>query len=165
MVQQVNTLHDAGFTLGGVDAPPFFQPLGAVAGAASQIALDPTVAANATLIAAGSVAGTPGDNGTARGAGRAARRARARRAAAPRSPASTPTSSTTSARTAASRWPKADIRGEVVQQIENLRDSVSGVSLDEEAASMMRFQRAYEANARFFTTVNQTLDVLLNLGR
>jgi len=29
----------------------------------------------------------------------------------------------------------------------------------------MRFQRAYEANARFFTTVNETLDVLLNLGR
>jgi flagellar hook-associated protein 1 len=39
------------------------------------------------------------------------------------------------------------------------------VSLDEEAASMMRFQRAYEANARFFTVVNETLDVLLNLGR
>jgi flagellar hook-associated protein 1 FlgK len=57
------------------------------------------------------------------------------------------------------------VRGEVVQQIENLRDSVSGVSLDEEAASMMRFQRAYEANARFFGVVNQTLDVLLNLGR
>ena len=57
------------------------------------------------------------------------------------------------------------VRAEVVQQIENLRDGVSGVSLDEEAASMMRFQRAYEANARFFTTVNQTLDVLLNLGR
>ena len=30
---------------------------------------------------------------------------------------------------------------------------------------MMRFQRAYEANARFFTIVNETLDVLLNLGR
>jgi flagellar hook-associated protein FlgK len=29
----------------------------------------------------------------------------------------------------------------------------------------MRFQRAYEANARFFTTINETLDVLLNLGR
>jgi len=57
------------------------------------------------------------------------------------------------------------VRAEVVQQIDNLRDGVSGVSLDEEAASMMRFQRAYEANARFFTTVNQTLDVLLNLGR
>jgi flagellar hook-associated protein 1 FlgK len=43
--------------------------------------------------------------------------------------------------------------------------STTARSLDEEAASMMRFQRAYEANARFFTTVNQTLDVLLNLGR
>jgi len=30
---------------------------------------------------------------------------------------------------------------------------------------MMRFQRADEANARLLTTVNQTLDVLLNLGR
>jgi flagellar hook-associated protein FlgK len=29
----------------------------------------------------------------------------------------------------------------------------------------MRFQRAYEANARFFSTVNETLDILLNLGR
>ena len=30
---------------------------------------------------------------------------------------------------------------------------------------MMRFQRAYEANARFFSMVNQTLDMLLNIGR
>jgi flagellar hook-associated protein FlgK len=29
----------------------------------------------------------------------------------------------------------------------------------------MRFQRAYEANARFFSTINETLDILLNLGR
>jgi flagellar hook-associated protein 1 FlgK len=56
-------------------------------------------------------------------------------------------------------------RGEVVRQIENLRDSVSGVSLDEEAANMMKFQRAYEANARFFSIVNQTLDTLLSMGR
>ena len=42
---------------------------------------------------------------------------------------------------------------------------MSGVSLDEEAASMMRFQRAYEANARFFSTVNETLEILMGLGR
>ena len=39
-----------------------------------------------------------------------------------------------------------------------LRDQVSGVSLDEEAAQMLRFQRAYEANARFFRVIDQTLD-------
>ena len=164
VVQQVNTLHDAGFTLGGVDAPPFFQPLAAVAGAASQIALDPTVAANATLIAAGSVAGTPGDNGTARSL------AALRDARVLAGNSATFTGFYTNlvfdvGQDRGIAVAEGKVRGEVVQQIENLRDSVSGVSLDEEAASMMRFQRAYEANARFFTTVNETLDVLLNLGR
>jgi flagellar hook-associated protein 1 FlgK len=56
-------------------------------------------------------------------------------------------------------------RGEIVNQIELLRDSVSGVSIDEEAASMMRFQRAYEANARFFTVIDETLQTLLSLKR
>ena len=164
VVQQVNTLHDAGFTLGGTDAPPFFQPLGAVAGAASQIAVDPTIAANTSLIAAGSIAATPGDNGTARSL------AALRDARVLSGNSATFTSFYTDLvydvgqdRSVATS--EAAVRGEVVQQIENLRDGVSGVSLDEEAASMMRFQRAYEANARFFTTVNQTLDVLLNLGR
>jgi flagellar hook-associated protein 1 FlgK len=164
VVNQVNTLHDAGFTLGGVDAPPFFQPLGAPAGAAQLIALDPTVAANANLIAAGSVAATPGDNGTARGLA-ALRDARVLSGG-----SATFTSFYTDlvydvGEDRSVAMSEGNVRAEVVAQIDNLRDSVSGVSLDEEAASMMRFQRAYEANARFFTTVNQTLDVLLNLGR
>ena len=54
-------------------------------------------------------------------------------------------------------------QAEVLNQIRNLQDSVSGVSLDEEASDLMRFQRAYEANARFFTTVNDTLTTLLNM--
>ena len=164
VVQQVNTLHDAGFTLGGTDAPPFFQPLGAVAGAAAQIAVDPTVAANASLIAAGSVAATPGDNGTARAL------AALRDARVLSGNSATFTGFYTDlvydvGQDRSVAVSEGAVRAEVVQQIENLRDGVSGVSLDEEAASMMRFQRAYEANARFFTTVNQTLDVLLNLGR
>ena len=48
-------------------------------------------------------------------------------------------------------------REEIVNQIEQLRDSVSGISIDEEAAMMMRYQRAYEANARFFTVIDETI--------
>ena len=164
VVQQVNTLHDAGFTVGGVDAPPFFQPLASAAGAASLIALDATVAANPSLVAAGDVAATPGSNGTARSIA-ALRDARV---------LSGNTATFTGFYTdlvydvgqdRSEAVSEGQVRAEVVNQIENLRDSVSGVSLDEEAAAMMRFQRAYEANARFFTTVNETLDVLLNLGR
>jgi flagellar hook-associated protein 1 FlgK len=54
-------------------------------------------------------------------------------------------------------------REEITRQLRNLQDSVSGVSLDEEAADLVRFQRAYEANARFFSTIDQTLDTLLNM--
>ena len=56
-------------------------------------------------------------------------------------------------------------REEIVSQIEQMRDSVSGVSIDEEAAMMLRFQRAYEANARFFTVIDETLQTLLQLKR
>lgn len=54
------------------------------------------------------------------------------------------------------------MRQEVVLQVETLRDQVSGVSLDEEAMQLMRYQRAYEANARFFSVIDETLDMLLN---
>jgi flagellar hook-associated protein 1 FlgK len=54
-------------------------------------------------------------------------------------------------------------REAVVRQLQQMRDQASGVSLDEEAATMLKFQRAYEASARFFTTVNATLDALMGM--
>jgi flagellar hook-associated protein 1 FlgK len=58
-----------------------------------------------------------------------------------------------------------DGRQQVVTQLQRLREAASGVSLDEEAASLMRYQRAYEANARYFTVVNDVLEILMGLGR
>ena len=51
----------------------------------------------------------------------------------------------------------------VRDQLGALRDAVSGVSLDEEAVTMLKFQRAYEANARFFRAIDETLGTLLDL--
>ena len=48
-------------------------------------------------------------------------------------------------------------------KLEALRDQASAVSLDEEAANMMKFQRAYEANARFFSAVDHSLDTLMQM--
>ena len=48
--------------------------------------------------------------------------------------------------------------------MELMREQVSGVSLDEEAANMMKFQRAYEANARFFQAIDSTLESLMSLA-
>jgi flagellar hook-associated protein 1 FlgK len=52
--------------------------------------------------------------------------------------------------------------GLVVNQLTTRRESVSGVSLDEEATDMIRFQRAYQAAARVITIVDETLDTLIN---
>ncbi len=46
--------------------------------------------------------------------------------------------------------------------IENHRQSVSGVSLDEEATNMIKYQRAYEAAARVITMLDDMLDTLIN---
>ena len=42
------------------------------------------------------------------------------------------------------------------------RESISSVSLDEEMASMVRFQHAYNASARMLTAIDEMLDVLIN---
>ncbi|MGE5484581.1 MAG: flagellar hook-associated protein FlgK [Ignavibacteriales bacterium] len=50
----------------------------------------------------------------------------------------------------------------LVNQMENLQQSVSGVSLDEEMTNMMKFQHAYQAAARLITAADEMLDVLIN---
>ncbi|OUM88837.1 MAG: flagellar hook-associated protein FlgK [Bacillus thermozeamaize] len=50
----------------------------------------------------------------------------------------------------------------LVDQTEALRQSVSGVSLDEEMANLVMFQHAYNAAARAVTVMDQMLDKLIN---
>lgn len=45
---------------------------------------------------------------------------------------------------------------------DNLRQSVSSVSLDEEMSDMIKFQHAYSASSRVITTIDEMLDKLIN---
>jgi flagellar hook-associated protein 1 FlgK len=60
---------------------------------------------------------------------------------------------------------QATVQAVVTTQIDNARQSVSGVSLDEEMANLMSYQHAYQAAARFISTIDSTLDVLVNMTR
>jgi len=51
-----------------------------------------------------------------------------------------------------------------LQQLNDQRGSISGVSLDEEAAHMVEYQRTYEAAARMVTTVDQMLQTVIHMG-
>ncbi len=50
----------------------------------------------------------------------------------------------------------------LVNHLKNLRESVSGVSLDEEMADMIRFQHSYSAAARIMTVMDEALDTIIN---
>jgi len=49
----------------------------------------------------------------------------------------------------------------LVSQLDNNRQEVSGVSLDEEMVNMIRFQHAYAAAARVITTMDEMLDLVI----
>ena len=49
-------------------------------------------------------------------------------------------------------------------QLTTQRDSLSGVSLDEEAANLTQYQRAYQAAAQVFNIANSIMASALNLG-
>jgi flagellar hook-associated protein 1 FlgK len=50
-----------------------------------------------------------------------------------------------------------------ITQAKNLRQQISGVSLDEEATILIQFQRAYEANSRLIGVLNQLTEETLNI--
>ncbi len=52
----------------------------------------------------------------------------------------------------------------LVQQVEFAKESVQGVSLDEEMTNMIKYQHAYDAAARVITTMDQALDTVLSMG-
>jgi len=52
----------------------------------------------------------------------------------------------------------------ILQQLQDQRGSLSGVSLDEEAANMVTYERAYDAAAQVVTAVNNMLYTVINMG-
>ncbi len=54
----------------------------------------------------------------------------------------------------------------IEELIRNQRDGVSGVSLDEEMADLLKYQRAFQASARVVNIIDDLLDTVVNrLGR
>jgi flagellar hook-associated protein 1 FlgK len=53
----------------------------------------------------------------------------------------------------------------ILSQTTAQRESVSGVSLDEEAINLLQYQRAFEAAARFLNVADEMTRTILELAR
>ncbi|HMM96153.1 flagellar hook-associated protein FlgK [Phycicoccus sp.] len=60
---------------------------------------------------------------------------------------------------------RADVQQALAGQAESARLGVSSVSIDEEMVSLMGYQHAYEAAARFISVVDETLNTLMGMAR
>lgn len=66
---------------------------------------------------------------------------------------------------AADNFQNMDVYGVRLNQSEKLRESIAGVSIDEEMLDLTRFEQQFAANSRVIQTVNELMDSVLDLVR
>jgi flagellar hook-associated protein 1 FlgK len=168
LVSAVNAQHTQGWTAAGAGVP-FFDPAGTTA---SSIALSSQVKADASVIAAGGTVNATGDNSIAL----ALSRLRDQALASGSLPSGSPLAGTTFnnfyrdlvsrvALDTSSADQSATVYQTLAAQADTRRQSVSGVSTDEEMVSLIKHQAAYSAAARLVKVADEMAQTLVQLGQ
>ncbi len=162
LASAVNAQHAQGVDLSGTPGGDFFVPFtqpvpGSNAGAARSLAVAIT---DPDLIAAAGAGRGPGDNTNARLLAGIKDQSLFSAGTADQAYADLVFRVATDMKNAEDQ---VQIQKDLLQQLNNQRDSLSGVSLDDEAVSIVKFQRAYQASARFVTVLNALSDDLLRI--
>ena len=56
-----------------------------------------------------------------------------------------------------------DHQSQMVLQVENYRESISGVSIDEETVNLIKYQNAYQAAAKLIKTADEMMETILSM--
>ncbi len=152
LASDVNAVHSANAGLDGVTGRSFFTQPGSVAGAAQAFTVDPTIAADPRLVAAADPNLGSGDNSGLAGIASLADRF---------SDAAIGVLSNLGQEVAGAQ------RNESMAQaksdtLSSLRDSLSGVSIEEEMSRLSEFQRAAEASLQFVQTIDGMLEEMIH---
>jgi flagellar hook-associated protein 1 FlgK len=159
LITQVNNIHSQGFALDGSTGANFFSGTNA-----SDIKVNPALANNPSALQASGTSGATGDNKTAL--------ALAQLADQKLTGLNNQTFSqsygvavSTLGDALHSVNGRIDDQQAVDSMLQSQRQSVSGVSLDEEMTDVMKYQKAYEASAKLINTIDEMLDTVLSLKR
>jgi len=157
LANQVNAVHAASYDPDGNTGVNFFAPIAATAGAALNLQLNSVIANDPRTIAA---------SNQPSGVGNEAAIALGNLVNALNPPRGTVVeqyrslvfqigSETASARIESSQ------HASMLTQLENMRSSISGVSINEETTNILQFQRAFQASARIVSVVDELLQTTL----
>ena len=159
LISEVNTVHSAGFGLSGTTGEDFFTGTDA-----SDIAMNGTLAGDPSMIQASGVAGAVGDNSVIV---QMAQLADKQNGALAGQTFLESYGQTVAALGQALNGTNTQLANQqiVESMLLRQRDSVSGVSLDEEMTDLIKFQRGFEASAKLITTIDEMLEIVMNLKR
>lgn len=166
LAERVNSLHASGSDLDGNDGTNFFETPASGTVTAANIAVAAPIKANPRLVVASGHGVGSGDASIARGiAGLLQDQT---------SVVGTQTGSYQSFYASLVSDAGAGVRSAedalttqqaILAQTQAQRDSVSGVSLDEEAINLLQYQKAYEAAARFLKVADEMTQTILSLAQ
>jgi flagellar hook-associated protein 1 len=164
IAQEVNQAHRLGFDRRNQQGGDFFENVDGVAGAAGQIKLNREIANDVNRIAAASRTNAPGDNNVANVIANIQYATIFKDGTASLDDAYNSVVGEMGVRAADANHAQ-ETQGNLLQQMQTLRESVSGVSLDEEATKMIEFQKTFDASARLIRTADEMFDTVLSLKR
>ena len=156
LVSNLNAAHQLGFDLHGNPGGDLFTAVGG-AGAAASMA----VAINDPSLIAASSDGSIGSNGNLANLSAVANQGIADGKTATQAYSNVVFQVGTSITNATA---EATASTNALQQLQQQADSVSGVSLDEEASNLMLYERAYQAAARAISAVDQMMQTAIQMG-
>jgi flagellar hook-associated protein 1 len=164
LANEVNRVHQASFTRDGKQGAAFFADPGSLDGAASKLKLSGEVMGDLSNIATAQSPNASGDN---RGALRMADLQSAAIFDGGKSNFTDLASSIvgTLGVQARSAYQGLETQQGLVEQLGSFQKEVSGVSLDEEAMNMLKFQKAFDASAKMIQLADNMLETVINLKR
>ncbi len=160
-VNEANNIHAAGFGLDGVDGRPLFAPIAGPVFAAAQVQVDAAITADPNLVASASAAlGLPGDNRNILAMSDLQQQTFAALGGHTFNREYAELMSGIGA-TVANNRQNSEFHQVRFDQTESLRESVEGVSMDEEMLDLTRFQKHFQANTKVIQAVSDLLDSVL----
>lgn len=157
LITEVNTLHKAGYDLNGNTGQDLFTGTGA-----ADIGVNQTIADDPKKLQVSAVSGAAGDSQVALAIAKLADNPLTSLGGATYSDFYS-TAVTKVGEALNSTTSQIETQTAVQTLLKQQRESVSGVSLDEEMTNLIKFQQAFQASARLVSTISEMLQEVVNL--